>query len=93
MVKTLMSIKIDADTKKKAQRKAKYIGMPLSTIVNAYIKDFVRSPTVTFPAEPNRLKPEVENDLIEAYEDYKKGRNVVGPFSNAEAMDKYLDGL
>lgn len=91
MTKTLINIKADTVVKRQAQRKAKALGVPLSTVVNAYLKEFVREPSVTFSIHQPQLRPEVEQLLAQAEKDFATKRHIVGPFSCAEDMDAYLD--
>lgn len=86
MQKTMISIKMDRDIKTKAQRLAKELGLPLSTLINAYLKDFIRNPEVILS-----LKPKAEKTLKNASLNYKKGKSIVGPFSTSEQMDAYLN--
>ena len=89
-MKTLISIKADVDVKKRAQKAAKELGMPLSTIVNAYLKQLGREPMVHFavPLRPNKKTAEA---LRRASKDYRKGKNISPVYSTAEAMNEYLD--
>lgn len=89
-MKTLLNVKTDKEVKEEAQRAAKELGLPLSTIVNAYLKEFIRSRGVRFSLEPE-LRPEIERLLQRASRDLRKKKNVVGPFATAKEMDKYLD--
>jgi len=41
-MKTVLNIKTDVDVKKQAQEIARQIGLPLSTVVNAYLKEFIQ---------------------------------------------------
>ncbi|MEK7561176.1 MAG: hypothetical protein AAB539_04465 [Patescibacteria group bacterium] len=91
MVKTLINIKADVVVKRQAQRKAKALGLPLSAIVNAYLKEFVREPSVTFSVNQPQLRPEVERLLARAGKDFEAKRHIAGPFSSGEEMDAYLD--
>lgn len=76
--------------KESAQKVAADLGLPLSTVINAYLKEFIRERSVRFSIEPE-LRPEVEKMLLQASKDYKAGKNIVRPFRNTEEMDKYLD--
>jgi len=62
MAKTLINIKADVDVKKKAQKVARDLGMPLSTIINAYLWQFIRTKEVHFSLE-GELKPSVKKRL------------------------------
>lgn len=89
-MKTMINIKADKEVKESAQKVAADLGLPLSTVINAYLKEFIRERSVRFSVEPE-LRPEVEKMLLQASKDYKAGKNIVGPFRNTEEMDKYLD--
>ncbi|MEX2033391.1 MAG: hypothetical protein WD889_02410 [Candidatus Colwellbacteria bacterium] len=89
MAKTVINVKVDKDTKKKAQNLAKELGLPLSTIINANLKEFVRSGEVTFSVEP-KLKPEVWKILRKASTDYKTGKNISPVFQSAKEAIRYL---
>lgn len=43
-----MTIKIDKDLKKRAQATAKELGLPLSTIINAYLREMTIAGRVSF---------------------------------------------
>jgi len=48
MAKTLISIKVDKEVKEKAQEIARELGFSLSAIVNAYLRQFIRTREVYF---------------------------------------------
>lgn len=89
-MKTLISIKADVDVKRRAQKAAKELGIPLSTIVNAYLKQLGRERRVNFfiPLRPNKKTVEL---LRRASKDYRGKRNISPAFSTAEEMDAYLN--
>ena len=62
MAKITLNIKADRDVKQKAQKVARDLGMPLSTIINAYLNQFIRTKEVHFYLE-GELKPSVGRDL------------------------------
>ncbi|MFQ5661979.1 MAG: type II toxin-antitoxin system RelB/DinJ family antitoxin [Candidatus Paceibacteria bacterium] len=92
MEKTLLNIKIDRNLKKKAQKTAKELGLPLGTIINAQLRDLVRDKRVVFstPLVPNartrKLLDRIEKDIQE-------GKNTVGPFESGKEVQEYLDSL
>ena len=90
MSKTLINIKTDTKVKKEAQKIAKELGVPLSTVVNAYLKEFVRERSVRLSLDP-QPRPEVAKMLREASEDIKRGRNISESFETAEDMIKSLN--
>ncbi len=85
MAKTVISAKVDRDTKIKAQALAGELGLPLSTIINANLREFVRNGEVTFSLEP-QLKPHILKKLHKASADYKAGKNISKGFSSTEDM-------
>mgnify|MGYP006270507567 CR=1 FL=1 len=82
-MKTVLNVKTDAKTKEQAQALAKHLGIPLSVVVNAYLKQFVETGEFKISREPE-LRPEVTKRLKREIAETKAGKNVVGPFTNAE---------
>ncbi|MEK7117307.1 MAG: hypothetical protein AAB861_00860, partial [Patescibacteria group bacterium] len=82
-------IKADKDIKEKAGRTAKEMGLPLSTVVNAYLRQFIAERRITFsvPLKPSK---KLEKILRETDQDIKEGKNIEGPFYTAEDMMKSL---
>jgi len=91
-MKTLINIKADKEVKEEAQRVAAELGMPLSTIINAYLKQFIQTREIHFVAE-GKLKPAVKRRLDRLAKEAREGKNLSGPFSSAEEMDAYLNSL
>ncbi len=89
-MKTVLNIKTDTEVKKQAQEIAHAIGLPLSTVVNAYLKEFILKREVTFSASP-QIRPEVEKRLLQASRDYKNEKNTVGPFRRTKDLMKSLN--
>ena len=89
-MKTIINLKTDQEIKEKAQKIAKEIGLPLSAVINAYLKEFVREQSVRFSLEP-QIRPEIGKLLKQASQDYKQKKNITGPFKTAKEMDAYLD--
>ena len=90
MAKTVLNVKIDREVKEKAQKLAKRMGIPLSFVVGANLREFVREQRVEI-REPLTPRPVVGRELLKAREDYRKGKNISPVFSSGEEMDKYLD--
>lgn len=88
----MINIKADKEVKEGAQRVAAELGLPLSSIVNAFLKEFIRNKEVSFSAVP-RMTPYLENVLGIIEEDIKKGRNMSPSFSSAKEANAYLDTL
>ena len=91
-MKTLISIKTDREVKIGAQKLAKELGLSLSAIVNAYLKQFVRSQAVDFSVAP-QMSPKLEKLLDQVEYDLARGKNLSPALSSAEDIDKYFDAL
>jgi addiction module RelB/DinJ family antitoxin len=87
---TVINVKTERDVKKNAQKVAEELGLSLSTIINAYLKQFVRNKEVHFTTAP-RMSVGLEEFLGRAQEDIKKKRNLSPVFSSGEEMDRWLN--
>lgn len=85
MGKAIINVRTDEDLKKDAQKTAKALGLPLGTIINAYLRELVQEKRVVFSIHP---EPNVRARKIldQALGDIRRGRNIVGPFESAEDM-------
>lgn len=86
----MLNIKTDVSVKRAAQKVAKEIGVPLSTVVNAQLKRFIaeRQLTLRAPEIPNAKTRKI---LDEAREDFRKGRNTSPGFDNIEDAIAWLN--
>ncbi|MSU55720.1 MAG: hypothetical protein EXS51_00205 [Candidatus Taylorbacteria bacterium] len=97
-MKTIINIKADRDIKIKAQKVAKQLGVPLSLVINNYLRDFVRTKEVHFSLRDSLplgkpegvLKPAVARRLARIHKDIVEGKNLVGPFNSAKEAISYL---
>ena len=97
-MKAIINIKADRDVKVKAQKVAKKLGMPLSTVINAYLRDFVRTETVHFSLRDTLplgrpegvLKPAVKRRLDRIHKEIQAGKGISPAFDNAEDAIQYL---
>lgn len=89
-MRTVIHIKADKEIKENASRVAKELGLNLSDVINASLRTFIRTRTVIFSDTP-QMTPELEKYLEKVEEDIKHQRNMIGPFSTPEEMDRYLD--
>ena len=89
---TVINIKTDKVLKSDAQKLAKNFGLPLSAIVNTYLREFVREKRVVF-SEPPMPNAKTRKILDQAISDIKAGKNLVGPFESAKEMDNFLDSI
>ncbi len=88
---TVLNVKIDDKLKKEAQKAAKALGLPISTVVAASLREFVRTRSITISDSPS-LKPEVERELLQLSKDAKAGKNLSPAFDNVDDAVKWLRG-
>ena len=91
-MKIAINIKTDKQVKERAQKLAKELGLPLSAIVNAQLKQFIRDKELHVFAAP-RMSSKLEELIREAEQDLHNKKNTSPVFSSAKAMDEYLDSL
>ena len=86
---TAIYIKTEARTKEKAQRIAKGLGLSLSAVVNGFLKQFIKTKTVTFSANDEIPNERTLAIMKQAEENYKKG-NTSPAFQSPEEELKWL---
>ena len=91
---TQVIFRIDKKIKAQAHKKAKGSGLTFSDILQmatyAYVKnDF--EPVLMRKEE--RLNLKTRRELMKISSDIKKGKNLFGPFTSGEKMDKFLNSL
>jgi len=91
MKTAIINVKVDAQVKKRAQAVAGEFGIPLSTLVNAYLMDLANTGQIHFTTvEPMTEKME---KLIEQAEKEIQAGETSGPFDTAEEAITYLKSL
>lgn len=90
MNSAVVNAKIDPQIKKKAQKIAAEIGVSLSDVINAQLREFIEKKTITF------RKPEIPSEYLikslkESEEDVKKGRVI--SFKSPKDALKFLDKM
>ena len=88
--KTILNVKTEKKVKKAAQRAADEIGVPLSTVVNAFLRQFARDREVTFSSRPMRMSPYLEKLVAAARRDLAHGKNVSPTFETGKQAVAYL---
>jgi len=91
-MKTVIYIKTEHEVKENAQKLALELGLNLSDVINASLRNFIRTREVYFSSVP-RMTLELERLLGPIEEDIKKKRNLSPEFNNGEDMDAYLNSL
>ena len=91
-MQTVIHIKADKEVKENAAKAARDLGLSLSDVINASLRNFIRTRKIVFSDTP-QMTPELEKLLDKVEEDIKHNRNLIGPFKTPEEMDKLLDSL
>lgn len=89
VMSTVLNTKIDPQLKREAQALAKAIGLPMSTVVAASLREFVRTRRITL-SDPPRLSPEVEKELLQLSAEAKSGKNLSPAFDNSNDAIAWL---
>ena len=87
---TILNIKTGKKLKEDARKVAGKIGVPLSTVVNSFLKQFVRDEEVTFSAKSYQMTPYLESLVEEARKEREAGETS-GPFDNVKDLMKHLN--
>jgi len=90
--KTQINIKIDRNTKEQAHKLANKLGLSLSSIINASLKQFVLRREVHF-ALAKTMTPYTENIIADVEHDILRQRNLSKKFKNAEDAISHLRSL
>jgi len=92
MSTTVMSVKTDKVLKEAAQKLAKRMGFPLGTLINAFLRQFIRDKAVNFSMEPaSRMSKTLEKELKRIEKDIKEGKHTSPILSDHKNMMNYLD--
>ena len=91
-MKTVINIKTDREIKELAQKTAGDLGLSLSALINAYLRQFVRTKEAYFTLSP-RMSPALEKLLGRVEIDIKKNKNNSRGFSSSVETEKYLSSL
>lgn len=92
MQKILINVKTDREIKKNAQSIAKELGLSLSDVINASLRNFIRTREVYISSIP-RMTPEFERIIGRIEKDIKKKRNISKTFTSLKDMNAHLDSL
>jgi len=66
------TLKIDPQTKQEAQKVAQELGIPLSVVIKAFLKQFIRSKTVEFSARDEQPSEYLKSVIKRAEINLKK---------------------
>ncbi len=85
---TVISVKVDRVVKASAQEVAKSMGLTLSSLVNAYLRQVVATRRIELYA-PEQMTPKLEKLIAQVEKEIEAGETV-GPFNSA---DDFLEAL
>ena len=88
-MKTQVNLKIDNTVKIQAQKRASELGLSLSSVVNATLKQFARTGELELSTAP-KITDSLRDMVIEARKEYAEGKTS-GPFDNANDLMKHLN--
>lgn len=93
MKTAILNIKVDEKEKKEAQKLAKELGFSLSSVMKAYLKDFLRKQRIEVGIDEENLELSdwAKEELRKSEEDIRAGRVVV--FDTVDEELVYLDKL
>lgn len=87
----VITIKVDYDTKKQAQYTANALGLSLSAVLKGFLKQFIRTKTVTFSATKGETPSKYLLQAIKKAEKDLKTGKASPTFDNAEDAIKWLN--
>ena len=91
MKTAILNVKVDEQVKKRAQAVAGSFGIPLSTLVNAYLMELAETGQIHFSAV-EIMTPQIEK-IIEAAQKEIEADDTVGPFETVEEAINYLKNV
>lgn len=92
MPKTVINIKSEREVKRNAQAIAEELGLSLSDVINASLRNFIRTREVYFSSIP-RMTPELEHLLGVVEKDLERNANLSRVISSREELEEHLDSL
>lgn len=71
---TVVVTKVDPQTKKKAMETAAELGIPLSVVIKAFLKQFIRTKSIEFSARNEEPSEYLIKTIKQALKDKKEGK-------------------
>ena len=91
-MKAIINIKTEKEVKDNAQKLAKELGLSLSDVLNASLRNFIRTREVHFSHIP-KMTEELENLIEKTEKDIALNKNMSPKFSDTKEAIKHLDNL
>jgi addiction module RelB/DinJ family antitoxin len=90
-MKTTTSIKLDTKIKEEATELANELGLSLSSVINATLKQFVTERRVVLSVAPE-FNDKTKKDFLVLEADVRAGKNLSETYTNVEDLKKALLG-
>lgn len=90
IMSTVLNVKIDEKLKRDAKAVAKAVGLPMSIVVSASLREFVRTRSLTISDIP-QLRTDVVDELLKIEKDPKKRTDLSPAFKNIDDAVAWLD--
>jgi len=90
-MKTTTSIKLDTKIKEEAAELASELGLSLSSVINATLKQFVTERRVVLSATPT-FNTKTKKAFLALEADVKAGKNISATYTNVDDLKKALLG-
>ena len=87
---TVIHVKANKEVKENAQNLAKALGLTLSDVINASLRNFIRTREIIFSDVP-QMTPELEKLLDKVEDDIKHNRNLSPTFRSMDEAIDYLE--
>ncbi len=87
---TVLTLRTNAKIKNDAAKIAASLGFSLSSLINGYLRNFIKTKTIHFE-ESYEPTPYLKRAIKRAMEDIKTGKNISPRFDNAKDAVAYLD--
>ena len=88
----VVTTKIDPQTKRQAMKTAYELGMPLSVVIKAFLKQFIRTKSVSFSTQDEIPNDYLKGLIRQAEEDLKAGK-ASPSFRSGEEAVTFLEKL
>jgi len=89
---TVINVKTKKEVKLRAQKVAGELGLSLSAIINAYLRQLARTKEIRFSITP-RMSPELERLIGKVDYDVARGKNLSRAVSSHKELDEYFSVL
>ena len=90
-IPSVISVKIDPKVKQQAQVVAKQLGISLSGIINAYLRQLIQTKEIHFSCGEELPNKKTEIILNEINRDIQKGKNLGKTYTSKNILEAFPD--